>query len=344
MTNTTRGLAIHAAILAAATLVAFRTWTYDESKAPKHGETDLWSGSPDQVQEVRFEAKAGTLSLEPRQDSFGKYFIGHVKKAPQPSEPKKDDQSQSQPEPAPSNEPKVAVFIATKEGEQLVDSVAPLRALRVLGKISGTQKTDFGLDKEEGKLYVRIGGKEHRIVFGGTTPGGSDYYVTDPTSGNAYVVSGSIFRDLTSADQRLLERNLHGFEDSTVKRVKISLGASSRELVRSTDNKEFWAKPDSPKQKDETATNWMTKVSRVHVTSYEGEKLQPAPTPADLVVRIDYFDDRKQIGYLELVRRPGEKPDKPEYMARTEHTRWYAAVIRSSAEQVDQDTKSVISP
>lgn len=342
MTRTGRGLAIHGALLGAATLVAFRTWTYDASKAPKHGETDLWPGTPDQVQEVRFEAKTGTLSIEPRQDSFGKYFIGHVKKAAQAPEPKKDgDQSQSEPTPPP-NEPKVAQFIATKEGEQLVDSVAPLRALRVLGKVSGGQKTDFGLDKEEGKLYVRIGGKEHRLVFGGTTPGGSDYYVTEPATGNAYVVAGSIFRDLTSADQRLLERNLHGFEDSAVKRVKISLGTSTRELVRSTDNKEFWSKPDSPKQKDETATNWMTKVSRVHVTSYEGEKISPAPAPADIVVRIDYYDDRKQIGYLELVRRPGEKPDKPEYVARSEHTRWYASVIRSSAEQVDQDTKSVL--
>ena len=90
MTNTGRGLTIHGAILAAAAAVAFRTWTYDESKAPKHGETDMWSGTPEQVQEVRFESKAGTLSLEPRQDSYGKYFIGHVKKVPQPNEPKKD--------------------------------------------------------------------------------------------------------------------------------------------------------------------------------------------------------------------------------------------------------------
>jgi len=342
MTTTQRGLAIHGCLLLAAALVAFRTWTYDESKAPKHGETDLWSGTVEQVQEIRFEAKAGTLSIEPRQDSFGKYYIGHVKKAAQPEAKKDGDQNQS--EPPPSAEPKLAHFIATKEGEQLVDSVAPLRALRVLGKISAAQKAEFGLDKEEGKLYVRIGGKEHRLVFGGTTPGGSDYYVTDPASGDAYVVAGSIFRDLTSADQRLLERNLHGFEDSAVKRVKITVGNASRELVRSTDNKEFWAKPDSPKQKDETATNWMTKVSRVHVVSYEGDKLQPAPAPADMVVRIDYFDDRKQIGYLELVRRPGEKPDKPEYVARSEHTRWYASVIRSSAEQVDQDTKSVVAP
>jgi len=341
MTRTGRGLALHGALLGAATLVAFRTWTYDASKAPKHGETDLWPGTPEQVQEVRFEAKTGTLSIEPRQDSFGRYFIGNVKKAAAP-EPKKDgDPAQSEPPPQPA-EAKLARFIATKEGEQLVDSVAPLRALRVLGKVSGAQKTDFGLDKEEGKLYVRIAGKEHRLVFGGTTPGGSDYYVTEPATGNAYVVAGSIFRDLTSADQRLLERNLHGFEDSAVKRVKITLGTSSRELVRSTDNKEFWAKPDSPKQKDETATNWMTKVSRVHVTSYEGDKLSPAPAPADMVVRIDYFDDRKQIGYLEIVRRLGEKPDKPEYVARSEHTRWYASVIRSSAEQVDQDTKSVL--
>jgi hypothetical protein len=37
----------------------------------------------------------------------------------------------------------------------------------------------------------------------------------------------------------------------------------------------------------------------------------------------------------------GEK-DRPEYFARTEHTRWYATVLRSTAEQIDQDVKSVV--
>jgi len=65
-------------------------------------------------------------------------------------------------------------------------------------------------------------------------------------------------------------------------------------------------------------------------------------------VRIEYFDDRKPIGYLELVRRApgavgeGEKDAKPEYVAKSENTRWYATVIRSAAEQLEQDMKSVV--
>ena len=50
-------------------------------------------------------------------------------------------------------------------------------------------------------------------MFGGTTPGGTDYYAKDAATGNAYVVAGSIVRDLTNADQRLVEHELHGCED-----------------------------------------------------------------------------------------------------------------------------------
>jgi hypothetical protein len=235
-------------------------------------------------------------------------------------------------------------FISGKEGEELVETLAPLRALRALGKITDAQKADFGFDKEEGKLTLKTGSAQGVLVFGGPTPGGSDYYVKDPASGNGYVIAGSIYRDLNSADQKLVEHNLHGFESSTVERVKITAGTASRELIRSASKKDAWTKPSAPNDKDDTATNFVAKVDRLHTTNFEGEKLEPPVAPSDIVVRVDYFDDKKPIGFLELARRPGEKADKPEYVARTEHTRWYATVIRSSAEQIDQDVKSVVTP
>jgi hypothetical protein len=339
-----RGLFVHAGILAVAALFAFRTWTYDADKAPKHGETDLWPGNPSQVQMVRFESNVGTITLEPRHDSYGSYFIGVVKKNAPPA--KKDEPGATEskpPENKPPEEPKITRFIATKDGEDLIGTIAPLRAMRVLGKVSNAQKADFGLDKEAGKLFVKMGGSDRSLVFGGTTPGGSDYYAKDLASGLAYVVAGSILRDFTNADQRLVEHKLHGFEDSAVKRVKITAGSSSRELVRSADKKDAWTKPSAPNEKDETATNWMSKLDRLRTTSFEGETLSPPPAPADQILKIEYFDERKPIGFLELVRRPGTD-DKSEYVARTEHTRWYATVIRSAAEQIDQDLKSIVTP
>jgi len=342
-----RGLVIHTAILAVAGCLALKTWTYDADKAPKHGETDLWPGNPDQVQMVRYESKLGTLALEPRRDKEGRYFVGTVKKAASAEPEKKVDEHgqplESAPPPATPAEPKISRFVATKDAEDLVTTLAPLRALRVLGKVTEAQKTDFGFDKEEGKLYVKMNGQEHTLIFGGTTPGGSDYYAKDAATGNGYVVLGSIVRDLTNADQRLVERRLHGFEDSAAKRVKITAGSATRELVRSTDKKDAWTKPSAPHDKDETATNWMSKVDRLRTTSFEGETLHPPPAPADLVLKIEYFDDRKPIGFTEIWHHPGSD-GKTDFVTRTELTRWYATIIRSAAEQVEADLKSVVSP
>jgi hypothetical protein len=341
-----RGLVVHGAILVCAAALAFRTWTYDASKAAKHGETELWSGSSEQMEELRYESKLGTLRLEPRRDTNGRYFIGTVKRAASAAPEKKpDDHGQTvDPKDAePKPEPKIGRFIATKDGEDLVNSLAPLRALRVLGKIADAQKADFGFDKEDSRLFLKLGGKEHELVFGGTTPGGTDYYAKDKATGNAYVVSGSIVRDLTSADQRLVERKLHGWEDTVPKRVKITAGGATRELVRSVDKKDAWTKVGAPGEKDETATNWMVKVDRLRTTSYEGEALHPPVAPADLVFKIEYFDERKSIGFVEIVRHVGAD-EKTDYVARTEQTRWYATVIRSAAEQIEQDLKSVVTP
>jgi hypothetical protein len=345
-----RGLLVHTALLAVAGGLALKTWTYDADKAPKHGETDLWPGNPDQVQEVRYEAKQGVMTIEPHRDSNGRYFVGTMKKNPSAEPEKKLDphgnpieESASTPSPAKPGEPKISRFIATKDGEDLVAQLAPLRALRVLGKVTEAQKVDFGFDKEEGKLSVKLAGKDHTLVFGGTTPGGSDYYAKDLATGNAYVVTGSVVRDLTNADQRLVERRLHGFEETAPKRVKITAGSAVRELVRSNDKKDAWTKPSAPNDKDETATNWMSKVDRLRTTSFEGEALHPPPAAADLVFKIEYFDERKPIGVTEIWHHPGSD-GKTDYVVKTELTRWYATVIRSAAEQVEQDLKSVVSP
>jgi hypothetical protein len=73
-------------------------------------------------------------------------------------------------------------------------------------------------------------------------------------------------------------------------------------------------------------------------------------------VRVEYFEKRKPIGYLEIYRTKSKKPmpvqssdpsaqaekDGVEYVAKTEHTRWYFTTLKSSAEQVEQDLNSVL--
>ena len=83
----------------------------------------------------------------------------------------------------------------------------------------------------------------------------------------------------------------------------------------------------------------------VRVTTYV-EPLDPAPKPEDQVVSVEYFNDKgRKLGFLELVRRPSKDgKDKPEYVAKSERTRWHATVLRSTAEQIEQDLASVSTP
>jgi hypothetical protein len=205
---------------------------------------------------------------------------------------------------------------------------------------------DAGLDKaDQGTLEVTIAGTKHSLQLGEKTPGGSDRYVQNPETGEAYVMAGSIANDLQSADSRLIERDFHDFGDEKLGKVVLQAGDKRREIVRHGDEKDFWSRPDSPETKDETVSNWMTKVDRLRVTTYV-ETLDPAPKPEDQVVSVEYFNDKgRKLGFFELVRRPSKDgKEKPDYVARSERTRWHATVLRSTAEQIDQDLASVVTP
>jgi hypothetical protein len=237
-------------------------------------------------------------------------------------------------------------FISLKKSDELAQSVVTLKASRVLGKLGPDRFAEFGFDKnDQGTLEVTVGGKKHSLVLGEKTPGGSDRYVRDPESGEAYVIGGSIANDLSAADSRLVERDFHDFGDEKVVKLVLKAKDATREIVRDATEKDFWARPDSPTTKDETVSNWMTKIDRLRVTNYL-ETLDPPAKPEDDVVRLEYQAAHGRVlGFLELIRRPATDPkEKMEYAARSERSRWYATVLRSTAEQIDQDLASILAP
>jgi len=124
-----------------------------------------------------------------------------------------------------------------------------------------------------------------------------------------------------------------------VKKVRISKGAKSRDLVRVADKSYAWADVGSPAKADETAVNWMTKLDRLRSYQFV-EKPAAQPTPEQLAVRVDYYKGSKPFGFFELYKVPGEK--SPEYLVRTEFTRWYVKVVSGSAEQLDQDLGTLL--
>jgi hypothetical protein len=351
-----KGLLVHLALLGAATALAVHVWTrQDAPQSEKREQVEVWGGKPDDIKEISFESAERRVQLEPRKDSHGRWFVGTVDKTVEvrpPRPPPGDAGADAQPSAAPPPEKKreTSAFVSVGQGTKLAESLAPLFAFRAVGKIDDSRAEEFGLHKPEGTLRVKLDGKERSLVIGGTTPGGADRYAR-LDNGEVYAIAGSIAQNMMFAESRLVERELHGFEPEELRRARIVKGDQARELVRLEDKKDGWAAASSPGVLDETVGNWMTKLGRLRVMTYIETPSKPVG-PEDLVVRVEYFDKGRQIGFLELVKLPpkelpaatGAEPAKPkaEYLVRSENTRWYAEVLASTAEQVEQDLASVL--
>ncbi|MBN1610508.1 MAG: DUF4340 domain-containing protein [Polyangiaceae bacterium] len=336
-----RSLATHSAVLVAATVFALSVWNREDAKRPDSEATvQVWPGPAEAVERITYDSEKTKVRIDRRKDDAGRYYLVEVNK--QESTPAKapesdpDDPDAGAAAAGGRSEHKVVRLVAVDSANDLVDLLAPLKALRAIGRVGPGRAAEFGFDKPEGRLSVNVGGASRELVVGGVTPGGADRYVKVTGSGEVYAVSGQIVRMLAFAESRLVERELHKFEPGQLKRVRITSPAGTREFVDLGG--EGWARANSPKAKDETAGNWMTKLNGLSVTEYV-EKLPAGAAP---VLHVDFMGSSGRIGYLDLSKVTEANAKAPRYFARSERTRWYGQVLQSAADQLEQDLPTLM--
>jgi hypothetical protein len=348
-----RSVLVHAGVLVVAAGLGLSTWSSDEKETSEpvaEQQVEVWGGSPDSLETIRFEGKDRTVVIDAKKDSQGRYYVAKVDKV---EGAKKDDDAHDPHDPH-GHAPKASVpdagaptpgkrtsvrFIGVKAADELAKQVAPLMAVRRIGPIEPKRAEEFGLDKPEGTLKVKIDGKEHVLVIGGTTPGGQERYAKETASGAVFAIPGDVAQSMLGAESKLLERDLHAFEEGAVTRVRVTKRDKSRELTALEGKKGGWADAATPAKADETAGNWISKVERLRVQEYVETPSTPLRSES-AIVRVDYLSGTKPLGYLELFKVPGGTGN--EYLVRSERTRWAAKVLTSAAEQVDQDLASVL--
>ncbi|KYG03353.1 DUF4340 domain-containing protein [Sorangium sp. So ce542] len=342
-----RSFFVHLGLVVVAALFAVLVWTRDKTAAAlSAADVTVWAGRAEDVERITFEAKSKTVVLEAKKDKDGRYFVGTAeRKATPPAEKPKDDVhghgDEAQDEPPAEQEPtvKTTTFVSVTAGNKLAEAIAPLKALRSVGRIGDDRASEFGLAEPEGTLTVKLRGGERKLVVGGATPGGADRYARDEATGEVYAIKGDIYRDLDTAESRLMERELHEWKDVDLTQARVIVGDKRRELTRSGDEgKKFWADPASPEQKDETVGNWMSKLDRLRPTEY----VAAPPEQKEVVVRVEYTGRAGDIGFAELVKGPPGASGKPDYFLVTERTRLYGKVPVGVAEQVEQDVGAVV--
>lgn len=346
--NVLRNLSVHLAALGVAAAVASYFYTREKSplaEVQKDKKVEVWGGTIEQLEAISYEGDKRKVRLEARKDEAGSYFVGSVEREITVGPPPRRPPEMSNPDAGPpkmETKQETLRFVGVKEANTLAAQLAPLFAVRKVGKIGKDREEEFGLHEPQGTIAVRIGGKEHKLVLGGTAPGGSDRYARESGTGQLFAINGEIANRVMYAESRLLERELHAFPSADVTRARIEKDGRTRELVPVKGKADGWASPATPEKLDETAGNWMSKLNRLRVTDYV-EKPEPAPGPDAKVVRVQYFAKTSPVGFMEVYRLPpAGEGQEPEYVAKTENSRWYFKVLRTTAQEVEQDLPSVL--
>lgn len=329
-----RTLGFHVAALFVAAGLAYSAWS---TETDKDGDVnaervEVWGGRPADLINVSFVTDDEKTTVELRQDEVGAFCVVSSEKGRPTEAPKPPEQLDAKPK----KERTTKRFISVTGCEKLRTEIAPLLAVRSIGVVPKERFVEFGLDDPKGTFTAKLASTEHRLTFGGMTPGGGNHYALDPASGRVYAISGETVRLFEYADSRLAERSLHTFEADLVEQVGIAAGSRQTKLRRMTGKVDGWARAGTPAVADETAGNWMSKLGRVRLSEF-AEKLDPKARP---IVRVDYRGASTDLGFVEL-HRVGEGAEA-QYWARSEITRWYGSVLRSVGEQLEQDLAAVI--
>lgn len=333
--NVASGPLVHLAVLAVSAAAAIGVWTRDkEPKALAQGDVTVWSGRAEGVERFSYESKTRKVDLSAKSDAVGRYFVGSSEREAPAAAPAEDGGA-----PPPAAARTTTTLISVGAADKLATALAPLKALRSLGRVGDDRAAEFGLAEPEGTVSFRVSGAEHKLLLGGTTPGGGDRYVKDPASGEVYVVKGEPLRSLESAESSLMERELHEWKDVDVTALTILAGGKTRALVRGGEGaKKFWADAAKPDENDETLGNWMSKLDRLRPLEFAAAP----PEGRETVVRLEYTAGSKKLGFVEVVKTKAPEGGKSDYFLQTERTRLFAKVSAGLGEQLEQDLGSAV--
>ena len=247
------------------------------------------------------------------------------------------------PEPEADYREETVRFAANENLDELLSKLAPLKAVRRLGKLSPEQLSEFELNDPQGSLELKLSDGSRRFEIGARTFGaGSYYYIRDPASGEAYLLSSKSIRDLDMAQSRLMQRDLHRFEPSEEASAVVTAGSRRLELTqrnRHNPQERVWVQTSTPDSASTAITNWMRQVERLRALAYPSDDDAFTGEGQTPIVRIEYKNEQGgSLGFVELVRT-GATP--PEFLGRSEATGSWVRLSQTLVEQLENDLDGI---
>ncbi len=351
-----RSVYVYAGLTVLALIGAYFSWTHQPSAEADEGVV-IAPIDAGQVTQVTYTAGGEKVTLEPKEDGYGKYVWVSWKK-PATKDKAKDAGSKSKLAGVKSAKkddgPKLSEFKAGDLGETLIHRLAPLKAARRLdhpGKLD-----QFGLAKPAATLTIKLdGGDSYSLAVGSQTYGGHHYYVRDTRTGSVYLMGSGQISPLAHPD-RIKEHDLYDAHRDEI--VSIGLHSGDKHVTFKHHNRNdpaaaYWARGDAHKR-DQTAETWLNKFFALHSQHYVTKDKLPDDLQTVFVAQINAEGKKPvRVEFLKAtVQADAKKGDKgaknssnlkERYFARSNFTRGTVEMYRRSTSNVADDLSTLFS-
>jgi hypothetical protein len=219
-------------------------------------------------------------------------------------------------------------LVGSEQATKVLDQFAPLVSPRAFGQLDGAKLKELGLETTTRNLDVTVKGEVHHFVIGQPEKAtGGEAFLRDTGDGHVYLMPRGMLSDLQNPNH-LVDRRLHGFEPGDFDRMVLAAGDKAKEYVqldREARAKAGFAPAKTPDKRDQMAKNWHDAVWRAFPSDILGRGEEPPGGKPTVVLRVDYFDGKTSVGYMELAREESsggvsEEAASADVYARTEHT------------------------
>jgi hypothetical protein len=188
-------------------------------------------------------------------------------------------------------------FPGSKEADELLQKVAPLKAGRGLGKLTGERLKAMGLETPKSSLTLRFGDEEKKVEIGDAAYGTGDLYGRT-ADGEVFLIPAATLSGIRHGAASLMDRNLMAAKEDKIERLTITGATGGREIVQryaEDRTKAFYADPAEPETKLETTGNWLNRLLRLRVVDIVTDA--PAGSPA---IEVELFSGKGSLGKVQL--------------------------------------------
>jgi hypothetical protein len=322
---TGRAAAVQGGLAVVGLLAAHLTW----QRAPEHapGSVTVIDANKNDVTHVHYADEHNTVDFSRGHGgNEPPVWIHLVPNADEAAKAAKVANGKATPPKTPPAPPRD--LLGGEPATRVLDQFAPLVSPRAFGVLDAAKLKELGLEAPKRKLEVTVKGDVRHYVIGQPEKAsGGESFLRDERDGHVYLMPRGMLSDLQNP-AHLVDRRLHAFEQGDFDRMGLSAGGKSKEYVqldRQARAKAAFAPAKTPDKRDQMAKNWHDAVWRAFPSDILGRGEEPAGGKPTVVLRVDYFDGKSAVGYMELARVESsggvsEDAASGDVYARTEHS------------------------